>query len=176
MPFEKGYIPWNKGLHIGFGTYHFPKGYTPWNKGRKMPKSAIEKMAEFHKTHPNSGMIKVGEHRNINTEYKIGSQPPHTGKKRPEITGKNHPLWKGGLTPINIKIRRSLEYRLWRASVFERDRFTCRFCKKKGGELEADHIKPFALFPELRFKISNGRTLCKTCHKKTDTYGGRSRK
>lgn len=31
--------------------------------------------------------------------------------------------------------------------------------------------KDFALHPELRLDINNGRTLCKSCHKKTENYG-----
>lgn len=81
--------------------------------------------------------------------------------------------WKGGLTTINERVRKSLEYRLWRESVFKRDSYTCVWCKKVGGVLNADHIKPFALYPELRFAVDNGRTLCVPCHKTTDTYGGK---
>jgi hypothetical protein len=81
-----------------------------------------------------------------------------------------HNNYKGGITPINHQIRCSLEYRLWRESVFERDNWTCVWCGERGGRLNADHIKPFAYFPELRFAIDNGRTLCESCHKKTDSY------
>lgn len=64
-----------------------------------------------------------------------------------------------------------IEYRLWREAVFKRDDWTCVWCFKRGGDLEADHIKSFANHPELRFVLDNGRTLCIPCHKKTDTYG-----
>lgn len=76
------------------------------------------------------------------------------------------------------KIRQSWVYKSWRTLVFERDNYTCVECKDHNYEgrgeslqLHADHIKPFALFPELRFEVNNGRTLCVPCHKKTGTYG-----
>lgn len=55
----------------------------------------------------------------------------------------------------------------WRKSVFERDDYTCQMCNKRGGYIEADHIKPWAYFPELRYSRDNGRTLCRACHDTT---------
>jgi hypothetical protein len=80
-----------------------------------------------------------------------------------------------GKVSETARIRGSLEYKNWRLQVFGRDRYTCQWCFVKGGFLHADHIKPFFAHPELRFDINNGRTLCKECHKKTDTYGVRAR-
>lgn len=78
-----------------------------------------------------------------------------------------------GLTTISQKIRHSSKYKQWRKSIFKRDNYTCQICQQRGGKLNADHIKPFALFPDLRLNLNNGRTLCVSCHKKTDTYGFR---
>jgi uncharacterized protein YlzI (FlbEa/FlbD family) len=94
------------------------------------------------------------------------------------ITGKNHWNWKGGITSINRLRRNCKEYKLWRKSVFKRDNYTCQECFLRSGNgksvvLNAHHIKPFSLFPELRLDLSNGVTLCLDCHKKTDTYMGR---
>ena len=36
--------------------------------------------------------------------------------------------------------------------------------RKKGVRLQADHIKMFFRYPELRFELSNGQTLCKKCN------------
>lgn len=58
-------------------------------------------------------------------------------------------------------------YKEWRKAVFTRDDFTCINCGKRGGWLEADHIKPWAWYIDLRYVVDNGRTLCKNCHKQT---------
>jgi len=78
--------------------------------------------------------------------------------------------WKGGVTPLNKKIRNSKDYQIWRKQVFQRDNYTCQICGKRGGYLEAHHIKPFRDYPELRFDINNGITYCIYCHSKSDNY------
>lgn len=86
-------------------------------------------------------------------------------------SGEHNPNWRGGITPINLKIRYSKESTEWRKAVFVRDNYTCQKCgtrssKDKYVRIEAHHIKPFSIYPELRFNIENGLTLCKACHSK----------
>jgi 5-methylcytosine-specific restriction endonuclease McrA len=95
-------------------------------------------------------------------------------KKKVHI-GINHPLYKRDRSQIKSK-RPRYENTQWRKAVFERDNYTCVFCNIKGGKLQADHIKPYCLYPDLRWELDNGRTLCFECHKKTDTYGINSTK
>lgn len=78
-------------------------------------------------------------------------------------------------TPRQIDMRRA-EYRKWRVTVFERDNYTCQLCGLRGVELNADHIKPYSLYPELRYVAGNGRTLCVPCHLKQPTHGSRLRR
>jgi len=125
------------------------KGKIPWNKGKSASLEVRRKISESRKgmKYPIERRIKMSENK--------------------KMQGKNNPNWKGGITPINNSIRTSMEARLWKGSVFFRDDWTCQDCGKRGnGELHAHHIKPFATFPDLRFAIDNGITLCKKCHKK----------
>lgn len=72
---------------------------------------------------------------------------------------------------FHIKYRRSEypELKTWRKKVFERDNYTCQECGAVG-YLHAHHIKRWAEYPDLRFDVDNGQTLCKTCHSKTVGY------
>lgn len=79
-------------------------------------------------------------------------------------SGKRHWNWKGGVTDISHRIRESSEYKQWRKSVFTKDKYTCQHCGKTGGNLNAHHIKPFSLYPDMRFDVNNGITLCRECH------------
>lgn len=135
--FKKGQKAWNKGI----------KGsVVAWNKGKKMSEEFREKMRQSNRQNPRRYWL---------------------GKPRYDMRGPKSNFWTG----VNHKTQRqkmmeTLEYKTWRRSVFERDSYTCQKCFVKGGHLNADHIKPFALFPELRLEIANGQALCVKCHLK----------
>lgn len=120
-------------------------GFVPWNKGIKTGKN------------PEHSKRMTG--RKLSTETRIKLSLCHLGSKSY--------LWKGGITPINRLIRHSMEYRLWRNSIFERDNYTCQICGKNKCYLEAHHIKRFCEYPNSRFDVNNGVTLCKSCHNLT---------
>jgi hypothetical protein len=83
--------------------------------------------------------------------------------------------YKGGTKSERQMLMQRQDYIIWRTAVFMRDDYTCQTCNTRGGKLEADHIKPWSLYPDLRYAIDNGRTLCVSCHRQTDTWGGRVR-
>ena len=119
--------------------------------GRKLPEDVRKKI----------GLAGIG---------RIQSEQQKKNTSERQKGPKSH-FWRGGVSSENKKLRASAQYKEWRKAVFERDDYTCVLCKKRGCELHPDHIKQFALFPELRFVVSNGRTLCAPCHRETPSYG-----
>ena len=129
-------------MYLGEGRGQFQKGMTPWHKGKHT--GLIPKSA-FKKGH-------------ISTAgFKKGHVPWN---------------WKGGITLVNDRIRRSIEYVTWRKSVWQRDRWTCVNCGHKGKDIVAHHVKAFSKHPELRFIVNNGVTLCRSCHKRVHSEIG----
>lgn len=144
-----------------------------------------------------SDIVKRKISQTIKEQYIKGRTPWNKGRIgvwHHPIKGKLNNLWKGGTSKLWWRIVTHIEYKRWRQSVYERDGFTCQGCFKTGGRLEAHHIKAKA--PVLReylkknktedideilkgcpliIDINNGLTLCKSCHKQTDNYAGKSK-
>lgn len=91
-------------------------------------------------------------------------------------TGDKHHNWKGGVSRGYKTGYYSTEYKQWRINVFKRDGYKCQNCGITGTYITAHHIKSFAHYPELRFDLPNGITLCEPCHSLTDNYKGRNRR
>lgn len=157
---------WDTGVRKGGwkiseeGRKNIGKAAAIFMKGKKMSESTKEKLRKYMtgrrvgKNHPS-----FGTHPSKETLIKMSES--RKGKR----TGESNPRWKGGITPLNMKIRNSPDGVLWRKSVFIRDNFTCQKYGVKGGKLVAHHINNFADFPELRFAIDNGITLSLKAHK-----------
>ncbi len=77
------------------------------------------------------------------------------------LAGRMHPNWKEHRT--RRKIRRGKQA-AWSRAVISRDKATCQRCGATEVQLHAHHVKPFVEFPELRWEVKNGITLCYKCH------------
>lgn len=152
-------------------------------KGRKLSEDTKRKIGEAVK-----GRHFSEEHKrkiskaHIGYKYSVEAKKTMSEAHKGKFTGKNNGNWRGGKTSLIFSIRTSFLYRQWRSDVFTRDNFTCQKCmNKKGGNLEAHHIKRLSLIlEEYQIKtlqdaevcmelwdINNGQTLCETHHKQT---------
>lgn len=121
---------------------------------KKRKKILSKKRSKWLLENPNSNPMK-----NLESIEKLKKTLKETGIRR----GENNPAWKGGVTPENMRIRRSSEMEVWRNIVFERDGYKCQICESNIN-IEANHIKKFSTHKQLRTEPTNGITLCKNCH------------
>jgi len=127
----------------------------------------------------------LNRHKQLNTgrtRFKKGQIPWTKDRSLTKEHRINISLAKGGNGIVDLVKKRHIhttgtkEYRQWRSDVFQRDNWTCQTCGAKSSKgirilLEAHHIKGWANYPDLRYGVDNGITLCRECHKLTRKKG-----
>lgn len=138
------------------------------NRGRIVPEEERRKMriARANRIFDSETRRKIGD-ANRKRVWTDESRAKASISLKGKYAGENSPHWKGGITSVNERLRKSPEYKKWRLSVFERDDYTCFMCNTRGGHLHAHHIRTRSSNPDLMLDVNNGITLCSQCHRKT---------
>jgi len=167
-----------------------------WGVFGKARNLGLKKSKQYMKNKSYSTQIKKGQHLSPETEFKSedikGKNNPfygkhHTKETRKKLsesnigkrTGENNNKWKGGITSLTDKIRKTNKYKEWREKIYRRDNYTCQLCgDNSGGNLIAHHIVYFHNLIESNnikilsdiykceelWDINNGITFCDKCH------------
>lgn len=146
----------------------FKKGRKPWNKGKKGVQVAWNKSKSIKKSHPQMGFqngneladnskskttrFKKGERPSIETEFKKGCKPWNWMEDRSQLK--------------KSEDRREDSAHIdWSRRVKNRDSWKCKISNEDcNGRLESHHILNWKDYPELRYEINNGITLCSRHH------------
>lgn len=89
--------------------------------------------------------------------------------KRDMFIGENNPNWRGGIA-LKDPDRNRYPAKMWTKQVKDRDGWKCQKCGSTD-RLHAHHIKRWCDYPELRYEVSNGITLCHPCHEAAHGQG-----
>lgn len=158
--------PWNKGLKLSEMPQYSKMGF---QKGNKLSGNSKSKANRFKK----------GDRPSPETEFKKGEPSwnkgkgnwwTHTDSWRKAIkeknSGSNNYRWKPPeLRKKSEKKHLDSNYRHWMFAVKNRDGWKCKIQDDNcSGRLEAHHILNWVDFPELRYEVNNGITLCKSHH------------
>lgn len=132
-----------------------------WNRGIPISQQQKDVLSAHAKARTGEKSPRYGAKLSTSTRKKIAGSLK--GKYRKHL----NPNWKnGGITKFRKIIHGQYEYKDWRKAVYERDKYTCQQCgKPSNGDIQAHHIHPVRACPERILDVSNGITLCVSCHR-----------
>lgn len=157
----KGKVAWNKGLKTGLvPRTAFKKGYMP-----TLETILKRKITRAGYKHTQKTIEKIRQGNLGNISYIKGKTYAEVGRKV-KTKGENHYRWISDRTQIkHQEDRNNPEYKQWRMKVWLRDNWKCKIANQDcGGRIEVHHILGFTAYPELRYEINNGITLCHAHH------------
>ena len=102
--------------------------------------------------------------------HKTNSIGCNKGKKLPNQSGVNHFRYIADRTKLAVlsngeEYRNSPASREWSLQVKKRDKWSCRIADINcDGKKVSHHIMTWRDFPELRYEVNNGITLCHFHH------------
>ena len=156
------------------------RAYNERRKGVSLSKERKRKISEalkksealkrFHEKRKGVSRVMSAEwleHIRLANQKKIGMRLSlETRQKMSQHEGEERYNWKGG---IRRDTGNQLEVKLWRDQVLCRDNHTCQECGNSG--TIAHHIFDWETYPDLRFDIDNGLSVCRGCHMKIHEIG-----
>jgi len=89
--------------------------------------------------------------------------------RRGKHLASDNPNWRGGI-PFHDPDRNRFQAKVWVKAVKTRDGWKCVECASTE-RLHAHHIKRWRDYPDLRYDVSNGITLCYSCHERAHGRG-----
>lgn len=186
--FKKGFTPWNKGKQglmptpwnkgrawdeetkmkisisrkgkcTGENNPRAMQGKDPWNKGRVgvYSKETIDKIRSARLQQPCPTLGK---------KWKVSEDALENIRKATQ-RGAQHHCWIQDRSLLKESEKKHLDsrYKEWLLAVKNRDGWKCKISNGDcSGRLGAHHILRWSEYPELRYKINNGITLCHAHH------------
>ena len=143
--FKKGIVVWNKGL---------PKEDHPCY-GKKQSKEHIEKRVISNQGKPVSDETRLKQSNTRKNNF-IGKHGWNWIEDRTKVVGRHNRSFHDS------------DMKRWRIEVYKRDNYKCSLLNNIAttcsGRIEAHHILSWKDYPECRYDIKNGITLCHAHH------------